>query len=122
MGSSARLSDVTRYSRTEKLKCTSSSFLRALRLPYAGTDVGIHSFSTAVDDQHTVTIQVYEGERAQTKHNHLLGRFELTGIQPAPKGVPQIEVTFELDDVSNMNISALDRGTLVIFSSFSPWP
>jgi heat shock protein 5 len=58
-----------------------------------------------------VNIQVFEGERPMTKDNHLLGKFELGGIPPAPRGQPQIEVTFEIDSNGILNVSAEDKGT-----------
>lgn len=68
-------------------------------------------YSTAADNQSVVNIKIYEGERMQAKNNHLLGEFELTGIPLAPKGVPQIAVTFKVNEDGIMHVEALDQGS-----------
>lgn len=68
-------------------------------------------FSTAADGQTQVEIKVYQGERDMAAHNKILGQFSLVGIPPAPRGVPQVEVTFDIDANGIVNVSARDRGT-----------
>ncbi|MCL1947243.1 MAG: molecular chaperone DnaK [Chitinivibrionia bacterium] len=68
-------------------------------------------FSTAADNQPAVSIMVYQGEREMAQHNRLLGKFDLADIAPAPRGIPQIEVTFDIDSNGILNVSAKDKGT-----------
>ncbi|MDY5584761.1 MAG: molecular chaperone DnaK [Arcanobacterium sp.] len=80
---------------------------RNTAIPTSRSDV----FSTAEDNQPSVLIQVYQGERSFARDNKLLGTFELSGIAPAPRGMPQIEVTFDIDANGIVHVSAKDRGT-----------
>jgi molecular chaperone DnaK len=68
-------------------------------------------FSTAADSQTSVEIKVYQGERAMARDNRLLGVFQLVGIPPAPRGIPQVEVTFDIDANGILNVTAKDRAT-----------
>jgi len=68
-------------------------------------------FTTHQDQQTTVSISVYEGERALVKDNHELGKFDMTGIPPAPRGTPKIDVTFEIDENSILTVSAKETGS-----------
>lgn len=83
------------------------------------TDSLHDSYTTPYDNQRSVSIKVFEGEHSQTKDNTLLGNFELSGIPPAPRGVPQIEVTFEIDANGIMQVRAADMGTYVERFAFS---
>jgi len=69
------------------------------------------TFTTFADNQTAVTVKVFEGERPLVKDNHLLGQFNLGNIPPAPRGIPKIEVTFDIDENSIMNVTAIEKGT-----------
>uniref|UniRef100_A0A914Y7J2 Heat shock protein 70 n=1 Tax=Panagrolaimus superbus TaxID=310955 RepID=A0A914Y7J2_9BILA len=69
------------------------------------------TFTTCVDNQQTVMVYIYEGERAMTKDNNLLGKLEFTGILPAPKGVPQIEISLDIDANDFLTVSVADKSS-----------
>lgn len=88
------------------LKFSSTQFIHVFHL-FSGLEIHVMK-------QNLISVfffQVYEGERAMTKDNNILGKFELTGIPPAPRGVPQIEVTFDIDANGILNVSAADKST-----------
>ena len=68
-------------------------------------------YTTNVDNQSMITVSIFEGERPLTKDNHLLGRFDLTGIPPMPKGKPEVEVTFDIDDNGILSVEAVEKST-----------
>uniref|UniRef100_W5ME70 Heat shock cognate 71 kDa protein n=1 Tax=Lepisosteus oculatus TaxID=7918 RepID=W5ME70_LEPOC len=106
---------ILKYLTYAHIECASLQLLGAayeLPLPiYFLESTLLRLFLTECSNIATGCLQVYEGERAMTKDNNLLGKFELTGIPPAPRGVPQIEVTFDIDANGIMNVSAVDKST-----------
>lgn len=81
----------------------------AVGYPHSREMLNVHVLKTL--QPHLLRLQVFEGERAMTKDNHKLGQFDLNGIPPAPRGTPQIEVTFEVDANGILNVAAEDKGT-----------